>query len=145
MNSLERQVRALVIRKLAETSTAPSASDVAREIGTEERNVVSALRALANEHLLALIPATDAVWMAHPFSAVPTDFSVYIGSRRWFANCAWDGLSILAFFGDGVLETHSPASGEAIKLEVQNRRIFGEALIHFLVPARRFWDDIRFT
>jgi len=62
-----------------------------------------------------------------------------------FANCVWDGLSILALLGDGNLDTHSPATGEPIQLTVSARKVLGEALVHFLVPARRFWDDIGFT
>ena len=106
---------------------------------------MDALHALADEHRLVLTPGTDSVWMAHPFSAVPTDFVVNVGERRWFANCVWDGLSILGLFGDGVLETHSPASGEPITLEVGDGLVSGEAIVHFLVPARHFWDDIGFT
>jgi hypothetical protein len=54
-------------------------------------------------------------------------------------------LSILALLGDGTLDTHSPATGEAMRFGVRNRRVDGEGLVHFLVPARRFWDDIGFT
>jgi len=83
--------------------------------------------------------------MAHPFSAVATDFLVRIGDRHWFANCVWDGLSILALLGDGTLDTHSPASDELIRLHVSAGKVLGDTLVHFLVPARRFWDDIGFT
>ena len=83
--------------------------------------------------------------MAHPFSAVATDFLVIIGDRQWYANCVWDGLSILALLGDGTLETHSPATGELIRFTVTDGEVLGEGLVHFLVPARRFWVDIGFT
>jgi hypothetical protein len=83
--------------------------------------------------------------MTHPFSAVPTDYVVRIGSRRWFANCMWDGLSILALLGDGAVDTHSAATGEAMRFTVNNGKVSGEGLVHFLVPARSFWDDIGFT
>lgn len=76
---------------------------------------------------------------------VPTDFVVSIGARRWFANCVWDGLSILALLGDGSIETHSPASGARVVLTARGGVVSGEALVHFLVPARRFWEDIGFT
>jgi len=145
VNALQRQVRAAVITALADSAQAPSAASVAANLDVSEPDVVSALHTLADEHRLALLPGTDSVWMAHPFSAVPTDFLVGVGERRWFANCVWDGLSILALLGDGVLRTHSPASGEPIALEVRGGRVSGEAIVHFLVPARRFWDDIGFT
>lgn len=83
--------------------------------------------------------------MAHPFSAVATDFLVTIGDRQWYANCVWDGLAILALLGEGILETHSPATGESIQFRVSGGKVLGEALVHFLVPARRFWANIVFT
>ena len=67
------------------------------------------------------------------------------GDRSWFANCVWDGLSILAMVGDGTLDTHSPATGAPMRFEVRDRIVSGEGLVHFLVPAARFWDDIGFT
>ncbi len=91
------------------------------------------------------MPDGESVRMAHPFSAIESDFVVTIGGRIWFANCVWDGLSILALLGDGALETHSPATGEQIMLTVDDGLVYGDAIVHFLVPARQFWDDIVFT
>jgi hypothetical protein len=145
MNSLERLVRASVIQSLRDRARAPSSVELASSLGVAESAVSSALHALAGEHRLVLIPGTDSVWMAHPFSAVASDFVVRIGDRRWYANCVWDGLSILALFGDGTLDTHSPGTGEAIRFEVAESQVIGEGLVHFLVPARAFWDDIGFT
>jgi hypothetical protein len=145
MNSFERLVRATVIGTLRDTSSAPSMAALAAALDAPESAVSAALHALADEHRLALIPGTDAVWMSHPFSGVSTDFVVTSNGRRWFANCVWDGLAILALLGDGALETHSPATGDPIVLEVSAGRVLGDALVHFLVPARRFWEDIGFT
>ena len=145
MNSFERLVRAAVIGTLGDSASAPSAAAIAAALDAPEFAVSAALRALADAHRLVLIPGTDSVWMAHPFSGVPTDFVVTINGRRWFANCVWDGLAILALLGDGALETHSPATGDPIVLEVSAGKVRGDALVHFLVPARRFWEDIGFT
>ena len=145
MNSFERLVRAVVIQTLRDTGFAPSAAQIAATLSASEPDIYLALHSLAERHRLALLPGTDKVWMAHPFSGVETDFAVSIGKHRWFANCVWDGLSILALLGDGNLDTHSPATGEPIQLTVSARKVLGEALVHFLVPARRFWDDIGFT
>lgn len=145
MNPFERLVRASVIQALRAFSRAPSSAEIAKCLGATESAASSALRALADAHRLVLIPGTDAVWMAHPFSAVETDFVVRIGERRWFANCAWDGLSILALFGNGTLDTHSSATREAIRFTVVDGQVIGEGFVHFLVPARAFWDAIGFT
>ena len=66
--------------------------------------VVASLAQLADQHRLVLLPDTDMVWMAHPFSAIATDFVVYAAGQQWYANCVWDGLSILGMVGDGRLE-----------------------------------------
>ena len=55
------------------------------------------------------------------------------------------GSPILALFGDGSLDTHSPATGERLRFEVVSGAVHGEGVVHFLVPARRFWDDIGYT
>jgi hypothetical protein len=145
VNTFERLVRARVIQTLRDTSVAPSVVVLASMLGVDEGQVHDALLALADEHRLALPPGTDRVWMAHPFSAVPTDFLVRMEGRSWYANCAWDGLSILALLGDGVVETHSPATGDPLTYVVRDRRVDGEGIVHFLVPPRSFWDDIGFT
>ena len=145
MNNFERRVRAWTMTSFRETSHAPSKETLAAGLGASRQDVSAALQALAREHALVLLPGSDAIWMAHPFSAVETDFLVTIAERRWFANCVWDGLSILALLGDGKLETHSPASGEPLRFDVSAGTVNGTGLIHFLVPARRFWDDIGFT
>jgi hypothetical protein len=145
MDSFERSVRALVFARLRDSGEAPGLGELATALAALESSVRGALHALAAEHRLALVPGTDRVWMAHPFSALPSDFLVTVRDRRWFANCVWDGLSILALLGDGTLETHSPATGEPIELSSSMGGVTGDALVHFLVPARRFWDDIGFT
>ena len=145
MDLFERQVRITVIQTLRDTGGAPSTSDIAGTLGAAESRVVAALRSLHTQHRLVLVPGTDRVMMAHPFSGIATDFVVTIGQRQWFANCVWDGLAILALLGDGTLATHSPATGEPIVLTARDRVVAGDAIVHFVVPARHFWEDIVFT
>ena len=57
----------------------------------------------------------------------------------------WDGLALLALLGHRVLATHSPATGEPLDFEARGGRVRGEGIVHFLVAARRFWDDIGHT
>ena len=145
MDGLERHVRAAIYRSLLETGQAPSVVALGSQLEAPEAVVVTTLRALAEAHAIVLRPGTVDIWMAHPFSGVGTDFVVRSGERSWFANCVWDGLSILALVGDGSLSTHSPATGAPIRFDVRKRIVAGEGIVHFLVPAARFWDDIGFT
>ena len=145
MNSLERAIRAHIIQTLRETASAASATDMAAALDVSESQLVAALHSLADQHRIVLLPGSDSVWMAHPFSAIATDFVVHSAGRSWFANCVWDGLAILGLVGDGRLETHSPQSGTPIRFDVLDGRVTGNGIIHFLVPARRFWENIGFT
>lgn len=138
-------VRTFVVSTLRHTGRAPSVHDLAAAMKADPDDVATALRALQARRALVLEPASGGVRMAHPFSGVPTDYVVTIEGRRWFANCAWDGLSILALLGDGRLETHSPATGEPLRFEVEGGKVRGDGVVHFLVPPRHFWDDIVFT
>jgi hypothetical protein len=146
MAPLERDVRAAVYAAFRDTGEAPSADALAATLGQSRQAVLDALGALHAAHALVLRPGGASLWMAHPFSGVPTDFLVTIAGRRLFANCVWDGLSIIALLGGtGRLDTHSPATGEPLVFEVVDGRVTGEGIAHFLVPAARFWDDIGFT
>jgi hypothetical protein len=145
MTEIERRVRVAIYRALLEAGRAPSVAALVSQLGLTVAEVADALRALADAHAIVLHPGTGVVWMAHPFAAAATDFVVRSGTRSWFANCVWDGLSILALVGDGTLDTHSPATGAAMRFVVRDRFVSGEGVVHFLVPAARFWDDIGFT
>jgi hypothetical protein len=145
VNAFERRVRAAVYATLREEAAAPSVDRLAADLGARREDVAAALHRLADLHCLVLVPGTESIWMAHPFSGIETDFRVAVGTRRWFANCAWDGLALLALLGDGALATHSPATGEPLDFEARGGRIRGDGIVHFLVPARCFWDDIGYT
>jgi hypothetical protein len=145
MSGRERDVRAAVYGAFRDTGMAPAAEQLALSLGFGPDDIAHALSALADAHALVMGPG-GAIWMAHPFSGIPTDFLVTVGERRWFANCAWDGLAIVGLFGGtGRLDTHSPANAEPLALSVEGGRVNGDAVAHFLVPAARFWDDIGFT
>jgi hypothetical protein len=104
------------------------------------------LERLAVSCVLALDPRGE-VWMAHPFSALPTAFAVSVGARRYHANCAWDAIAIpMLLEEDGGGTYPCPASGALIPLWVEEGRLRSvDGVMRFPVPARRFWDDIGFT
>jgi hypothetical protein len=135
----------LVYASFRDTSKSPTVQALADGTGASPEEAVSALHALADAHCLVLVPGGESIWMAHPFSGIETDFVVRVGERRWFANCVWDALAILALFGAGSLHTHSPATGAPLRFDVSGGIVSGTGLVHFLVPASRFWDDIGYT
>jgi len=51
-------------------------------------------RELEADHHILLVPGTQRILMANPYSAISTPFRVYVGNKRFFANCAWDTVSL---------------------------------------------------
>ncbi|NIP57205.1 MAG: hypothetical protein GWM92_03530, partial [Gemmatimonadetes bacterium] len=66
---------------------------------------------------------------------------------RYWANCAWDALAIPSLLTtDARVDTRCPVSGERVVLRVRDGEVVGaEGVIHFLVPPRRFWENVGFT
>ena len=86
--------------------------------------------------------------MLNPFSAVETPHRVEAQGRTWFGNCAWDALGIpAALHADGVVRSQCPDCGEPLDLEIREGELVEgrDLLVHFVVPASRWWDDIAFT
>jgi len=140
-------LRTEVYRRFAESGRAPSFEALAEATGVPLADVPDALAALEAHHHLALFPDRSGIWMAHPFSAVPTAFPVDTVQGRFWANCVWDALAIPAILGaDGRTRTECPASGEPIAFGVERgKRVGDDAVVHLLVPPRHAWDDIGFT
>jgi hypothetical protein len=118
----------------------------AAELG-DPAEVVAGWRRLHAEHALVLDEATGEPRMLNPFSVVPTAYRVRAGGRWWYGNCAWDAVGICAaLHADGRVETSCPDCGEALAVEVRDKRLDDDSLLfHCLVPAAHWWDDIVFT
>ncbi|MCG8459663.1 MAG: alkylmercury lyase family protein [Holophagales bacterium] len=146
--NLLREVRLAIYRSFAEHGQGPAPSELCRGFGLTPRELDRLVRHLADERsALVLMPDSAYVWMAEPFSAVPTHFPVRSGARRWFGNCIWDALAILALLElDGEVETFSPVDGTPLCFRVESGHLQPiEASIHFAVPARDWWRSIGFT
>ena len=146
--TLDRDVRLAVYRVFVETGRPPTPVEIARELGTTVAATESSLRRLGEARVLVLAPGTPYVWMANPFSAIPTPFQVLAGGRAYWANCIWDALGIPAcLWADGRIDTSCPDCSEPLTLEIRRGalRTASDAVIHFSVPAANWWDDIGAT
>ena len=144
-SALERAVRLHVYQRFVETARAPDVAAVAKAVDATPKDVIAALRKLADGHAIVLAPATHDVWMAHPFSAVPTPYPVDARGRRYFANCAWDAAGILSLLGDGESRARCADCGAGLSIRVRGGRLHGSGVVHFAVPPRRFWENVAFT
>jgi hypothetical protein len=138
-------LRLQIYDEIVKTGEAPSMAALANRFGAAVRDVSAALRRMHDAHVLVLQPNGE-VLMANPFSAVPTPFVTEVGDRRWFGNCIWDALGILAtLHANGRVLTSCAGCGDAMVLGVRDGVLTGDGIIHFALPARRWWDDIVFN
>jgi hypothetical protein len=145
---LARRVRLQVYRHFADTGQAPSPVELARAFGLPPSVLERVLEELATSaDALVLLPGSSYIWMAEPFSAVPTSFLVGSGERRWWGNCIWDALAILALLDvDGWVATACPDCGDDLRVEVAAGGLAADGgVAHFAVPARDWWRGIGFT
>jgi alkylmercury lyase-like protein len=145
--TFDQRVRRGIYERFAESGRPPAPGALAEALSVPPTEVDASLRRLADAHLVMLAGGGTSVWMANPFSAVPTDFEVRSGDRRWWGNCIWDGLGILAMLGvDGQVATWCHDCGERLVVGVAGGRVAErDWVVHFAVPAARWWEDIGFT
>ena len=144
---LAREVRIYVFRQAAETARVPQAPEIASALHRSEADVVGAVKQLASGKVLILAPNDGNIWAANPFCAVPSGFRVQAGDKTYWGICIWDALGICAALGtDAVISVPCGDCGVPMHLEVQQGRLtHSEGIIHFAVPAHRWWDNIGFT
>jgi hypothetical protein len=147
--TLDRDVRIHLLRTAVETGRVPQADEIAAGLDLPTGEVETSLRRLAEGRVIVLSPAPHAtiVWMANPFSAVPTMFRVTSGDISSWGNCIWDALGIISMTnGDGAISCPCGDCGEPMTLHVQDGALVNNGgILHFGVPARRWWDNIGFT
>lgn len=145
--NFDQQVRAAVYRLFEEEGRAPVAAEVARLVSDIPARVEEAFQRLHDGHILVLAPGTPYIWMANPFSALPTPYTVTSGDKTFWGNCIWDGLGILATLrADGNVTGLCPDCGDELRVEVRDGALVpADHVVHFTVPARHWWDDIGFN
>jgi Alkylmercury lyase len=144
---MDRQVRLSVYRHLVRTGAAPSLRDISSDVGVDPADISASLERLDASHVLVLHPLTRRLWMAMPFSAIPTDFRVTSGERGWWANCAWDALGISAMLQlPAEITTSCTDCGDPLTVRTTGNALSdASGVVHFAVPAAQWWDDIGFT
>ena len=140
------RLRGHLYRRTRDSGAVPTRAELCAGLRATAGEVDAALSFLADRYVLAL-DKTGEVWMAHPFSAVPTPYRVETATGDYWANCAWDALAIpITLDTDGRTRARCPHSDAVIDLVVAAGRVEPSGTVVLLpVPARNFWDDIGFT
>ena len=143
----DKEVRRLIFDTLMRTGQAPLTTEIASTLGAPHESVRQSFQRLAGAHMLLLQRASGEILMAGPFSAVPTAFHVRSGGISYWGNCIWDALGIPAMLHqDALITTACGDCGEAMQLDIEGGTLApADGLIHFAIPARRWWDNLVYT
>jgi len=151
-DDFKNRVRVRLYQMFLELGRCPDMAEIAGALQCGVSEVAAAFHELAAAHMIVLREGNGEVLMANPLSAVPTPFVVETpadaGFRSWFGNCIWDALGVIAMLQrDGRVLTSCGCCGESMTVRVRK----GEAtanppgVVHFAIPAKRWWDDIVFN
>ena len=140
-------IRLHIYRVMVATGFAPSyhATAQAFDISPEEARL--AYHRLHIAHALFLRPNSDNIMMAHPLSALETDYQVVVDGVTFYANCAWDSLGIPAMLAkDAQISLRHPITGEIVHYAIKEGELESEGgYVHFLLPFSQWYDDLIHT
>lgn len=141
-------MRVEIYRSFIEDGRAPMSQELAKALSLEPSEVSRALKELHDNDVIELMPETELIWLAHPFSALDSPFVAAAGAHAWDAICIWDALGILALMEtDGSVVTRCPDCAEGLHIEIEDGGISAPegAVVHFGVPASQWYEDVGFT
>jgi hypothetical protein len=140
-------LRRFIYDRIAETGRPPLLAEIGARFGVASGQAREAVGSLGIGKTVLPHPATGEIWMAGPFSVAPTPYAVRCGTVTFHANCAWDMLGIPALLGRSAeIAAACTDCGEDMSMTVDPEvgpNVAG--VVHFLLPARRWYDDIGFT
>jgi hypothetical protein len=142
------ELRRVVYAHVVDHGRPPTVAEAAAGFGAEPDEIAAAYRRLHDAHAFVLFPESLEIWIANPFCFAPTPHRVACAGRTWTGTCAWDALGIpVALEEDARVDTACACCGAALQLEVSGGELKSgrDLLVHFVVPARHWWNDIGFT
>jgi hypothetical protein len=140
------ELRQAIYSRIMTKGEFPTSEQIAHAAHISQQEVLAGFARLADAHMLAL-QKNGEILMAMPFSAVPTPFVVHARGRDRYANCAWDALGVPAMLRtDGKILSACGCCGTAMQIAIRRGKVdYDEAIIHFAVPAKQWWDNVVYT
>ena len=80
--TLDNEVRHFIYQTFISTSKPPTTAETAKRFQLSISRIESTFQRLAASHDIALAPGSHSIWMAHPFSALPTNYIAQINQKN---------------------------------------------------------------
>lgn len=147
MSADKKVIRKYIFDHFFDYTTSPPLEEVMQRFKLTRLEAFESFRELEKDHQIVLVPGTQRILMANPFSAIQTPFRVYVGSRRFYANCAWDSVALHVMLEqDARVESFCHHCAEPIELFLSK----GEAksskpaspLIFLSTPVSKWYDNL---
>ena len=147
VTAIDADVRRQVYTATLGRGLPPTINELAHATTNSSPLVRDSLRRLSAARVLVLQPISGEILMAPPFSAVPTPFVTRTAAHASYANCAWDALGVSVMLHRAAcIESACACCGESLTIDTRmDAPPAGDAIVHFAVPARKWWDDIVYT
>lgn len=102
---------------------------------------------LAAGRIVVLQRESGEILMAPPFSAGPTPFLVEMPRHACYANCAWDAIGVPIMRREPAhIVSSCGCCGASLALDVRpDGTPSARDVVHFAVPAARWWHDLVYT
>lgn len=144
----DEALRVFIYDRLIAGGRPPTSREIAAHFGVDAPAAVARLAALKIGKTVLVHPGTREIWMAGPFSAGESAHKLSDGKTTWWANCAWDMFGVAMLVGRSlVAEATCADCGEALAVQCDPHAPppAHAGVVHFLLPARQWYDDIGFT
>jgi Alkylmercury lyase len=118
-----------------------------QEFRLDRQEAFTRFKELEADHHILLVPGTQRILMANPYSAVTTPFRVFSRGRKYFANCAWDTVSLHVMLDADVrIESYCHHCAEPIEIVLSRGKIKSSSvhspLIFLSVPVAKWYDNL---
>jgi Alkylmercury lyase len=146
-SDLARDVRKFVFDQFLENAVPPVLEQIMERYHLDRSRAFETLQSLEAARHIKLVPGTQRILMAFPFSAVATPFRVARpNGQRYFANCAWDAVAFHAMLNERIrIESRCHHCAEPIAIDLADhseKESLTDGLVYLSLPASRWWDDI---
>lgn len=140
-------LHATILSFIIETGYGPDISELAAILDAPESDVDLALHALQDYHGVVLHPNSTHIWVIHPFSLAPTNFTVRTASKTYWGNCAWCSLGVAALLNqDCTITTVLGADRKQVEIHIQDGALVeNDYVVHFPIPMTQAWDNVIYT
>jgi hypothetical protein len=151
--ALSLDVRKYIFDYFEDHASAPILEQIMLEFNTDRSTAFRSLLDLESAHHILLVPGTQRVLMAWPFSSVATPFRVRITAtkKEYFANCAWDAVALHVMLGkEQEIDSYCHHCAETITIRLKDQRrvssrLGDSPLVYLSLPAAKWWENILLT